>query len=225
LNRISAIAMSLPDEKLVYLALKGVLQGQDVRVRRKGKVRKLIEKQQNHTDIKRLIQTYSIDSLCQTAEALFRDQIFESTLKAKIRFPDFFEVSSSQTAERATSEHEASKHEDAAIQSVAEGRLEVSEIPQDKLLIADQDEPIGNGKVSFYLWFNTQTLTPLEIPSSSKYCRSTSPYTITACHQHISLPRLSPFLHPTPPPRAHPNDPRSRLLQVRFQTHSHRPRT
>jgi hypothetical protein len=156
---ISAMAKSLPDERLVYLALKGVLQGQDVHVRQEKKVRKLIEKQQNHIDIKQLIQTYGMDSLCQTAKALLRDQIFESTLKAKIRFPEVFEVSPNQTAERAISEYEASKHEDAAIQSVVEGRSDVTEILEDKLPMTPQNEPTGTGKRSFYLWFNAQSLT------------------------------------------------------------------
>jgi hypothetical protein len=218
------MAKNLPDERLVYLALKGVFQGQDVHVRQEKKVRKLIEKQQNHTDIKQLVQTYSLDSLCQTAKVLLKDQVFESTLKAKIRFPEVFEVSPDQTAERAISEYEASKHEDAAIQSVAEGRSNVSEIPQDKLPITNQNEPTGTGIVSFHLWFNTQTLTPLDILSFTKDCRPASPYTIITCHQHIPLPRLSPLLYPTSPPRAHPNHPRSRMLQVCFQTHAHHPR-
>jgi hypothetical protein len=143
------MAKSLPDERLVYLALKGVLQGQDVHVRQEKKVRKIIQKQQNHADIKHLIQEYSINSLCQTAKALLKDQIFESTLKAKIRFPEVFEVTPNQTAERAMSEHEAAKNEDAVIQSVTDGQPDMSEIAKGKLPIANQDEPTEAGMTSF----------------------------------------------------------------------------
>jgi hypothetical protein len=143
------MAKSIPDERLVYLALKGVLQGQDVHIRREKTVRKIIQKQQNHDDIKYLIREYSIDSLCQTAKALLRDQIFESTLKAKIRFPEVFEVSPNQTAERAMSEDEAAKSEDAAIQSVAEGQPNMSEIAKGKLVMVNRGEPTNTSMTAF----------------------------------------------------------------------------
>jgi hypothetical protein len=143
------MAKSIPDERLVYLALKGVLQGQDVHIRRGKTVRKIIQKQQNHDDIKYLIREYSIDSLCQTAKALLRDQIFESTLKAKIRFPEVFEVSPNQTAERAMSEDEAAKSEDAAIQSVAEGQPNMSEIAKGKLVMVNRGESTDTSMTAF----------------------------------------------------------------------------
>jgi hypothetical protein len=149
------MAKSLPDERRVYLALKGVLQGQDVHIRQPKTIRTFIERQQNHADIQQLIREYSIGSLCKTAKALFKDQIFESTLKAKIRFPEVFEVTPNQTAERAMSEHEAAKNEDAAIQSVTDGQPDMSEIAKGKLPMAKQDEPTETGMTSFSSRFDT----------------------------------------------------------------------
>ncbi|KAF1844446.1 uncharacterized protein K460DRAFT_238546, partial [Cucurbitaria berberidis CBS 394.84] len=107
--------------KLVYLALKGIFQGQDAQIRKKKTILKLIKKYQSLANIRILIQQHSLDSLCQVAKALLEEKVFESTLKAKTRFPDVFEVSPDQSAERAISESAAAKHEDAAIQCVTEG--------------------------------------------------------------------------------------------------------
>jgi hypothetical protein len=153
------MAKGLPDERLVYLALKGVLQSQDVHIRQEKKIRTIIQRQQNHAGIQHLIQEYGIDGLCQTAKALFRDQIFESTLKAKVRFPEVFEVSPGQTAERTMSEQEAARHEDAAIQNVTDGQPDLSEIAQGKLPIADQDERTETSMISI-LCASVLVLTP-----------------------------------------------------------------
>jgi hypothetical protein len=114
------MAKNPPDEKLVYLTLKRVFQGQDVYIRKGKKVWSTIEKQKNQADIQHLIQQYDKQSLCQVAKTLLKDQVFESTLNAKKRFPEVFAVSPNQTAERAISESKASKKENAAIQSVTE---------------------------------------------------------------------------------------------------------
>jgi hypothetical protein len=175
------MATSLSYESLVYLALKGVLQGPDVHIRQESKVRKLIEKNRNHTDIKHLIQEYSLESLCQTTKALLRDRIFESTLKAKVRFPEVFEVSPNQTAERAISESEAARNEDAALQSVTEGRPDVSEIIEDKAPVADQDE-------------SNTSLYPVYLPFSIQHRLLSRVQTIleTACYTFASkrLPNI-----------------------------------
>lgn len=114
------MAKNSPDEKLVYLTLKRVFQGQDVHIRNKKKVWNTIAKQKNQADIRHLIQQYDKQSLCQVAQTLLKDQVFESTLNAKKRFPEVFAVSPNQTAERAISESNAAKKENAAIQSVTE---------------------------------------------------------------------------------------------------------
>lgn len=115
------MAKNPPDERLVYLALKEVFLGPDAQLRKRKKVHKLIVKHQTKANIKILIQEHNIDNVCQVAMVLLEEQVFESTLKAKIRFPEVFEVSPNQTAERAISELEVARSEDAAIQVVIDG--------------------------------------------------------------------------------------------------------
>ncbi|KAK5074428.1 hypothetical protein PMZ80_011243 [Knufia obscura] len=109
-----------PDERLVYLALKNVFRDTDAQLRRPKKIRELILKRQESIDVRDLIEAHNIDNVCNVAKALLEQQIFESTLKAKIRFPEVFEVSPAQSAERSASEQEAARTEADAIQVVAE---------------------------------------------------------------------------------------------------------
>jgi hypothetical protein len=127
-----------PDERLVYLALKGVLNGENAQLRRAKKVKKIIQKHQYQVDIRRLINEHPVDSICHVAIGLLKDQVFESTLTAKVRFPEVFEVSPSQTAERAISESEAAKHEDAAIQSVIQSQQPEVSGDEPKLVSVDK---------------------------------------------------------------------------------------
>ena len=93
-----------PDERLVYLALTNIFRGADAQLRRPKKIRELILKQQDNIDVRDLIEIHNIDHVCNVAKTLLDQQIFESTLKTKIRFPEVFEVSPAQSAERSASE-------------------------------------------------------------------------------------------------------------------------
>ncbi|KAE9381226.1 hypothetical protein N431DRAFT_551376 [Stipitochalara longipes BDJ] len=117
------MAKNPPDERLVYLALKNVFMGQDAQLRIVKKIRKLIQKHLDDGDaeVRALIEEHNIDNVCLTAKALLQDEVFASTLRAKIRFPEVFEVSPAQTAERVASEAEAARIDADAIRDAAEG--------------------------------------------------------------------------------------------------------
>jgi hypothetical protein len=117
-----AMTKNAPDERLVYLALKNTFRGADAQVRKPKKVRELIQKTQHNIDVRDLIQQHNLDNICNVAKALLDQQIFESTLKAKIRFPEVFEISPAQSAERSASEAEAARLEADAIRSAAAGQ-------------------------------------------------------------------------------------------------------
>src|SRR4051812_21134924 len=87
------MAKNPPDERLVYLALKNVFKGPDAGLRIAKKIRKLIQKHLDDGDaeVRALVAEHNIDNVCNTAKALLQDEIFASTLKAKIRFPEVFE--------------------------------------------------------------------------------------------------------------------------------------
>src|SRR5579862_8363964 len=116
------MAQNPPDERLVYLALKNIFKGADAHLRKPKKIRDLILNHQDQSNVRDLVQEHNIDNVCNVAKGLLEQQIFESTLKAKIRFPEVFEVSPAQSAERAVSEAEAARTEADAIKDVAEGR-------------------------------------------------------------------------------------------------------
>jgi hypothetical protein len=110
---------NLPDERLVYLALKDSFKGADAQIRRAKKVREVVQKAQHNIDVRDLIQEHNLENVCYIVKALLEQQIFESTLKAKIRFPEVFEISPAQSAERSASEAEAARLEADAIRSVS----------------------------------------------------------------------------------------------------------
>lgn len=135
-------SLNKPDERLVYLALRSVFLGPDAHLRNQKKVRDRIQKYKDNAEIKALLQQHSEDSICTVAKLLLERQVFESNLKAKLCFPEVFDVSPAQSAEREASIAEAAKSEADAIRNVAEGRP-VLEIAPIKL---STDEEKGKGR-------------------------------------------------------------------------------
>jgi hypothetical protein len=70
-------------------------------------------------------------------------KFFESTLKAKIRFPEVFEVSPAQSAERSAFEAKAARTEAVAIRVTAEGENSGRslELNQDVHSPDDEEQP------------------------------------------------------------------------------------
>lgn len=115
-----------PDERVVYLALKNVFKGPEAGIRQSKAVHKLISKHKAHAEVVDLIREHDFETVCTVARTLLTEQIFESTLKAKLRFPEIFDVSSAQSAEREASEAEAAKNESNAIREAVQGHQENS---------------------------------------------------------------------------------------------------
>jgi hypothetical protein len=107
-----------PDERVVYLTLKNVFKGPAAEIRQTKAINKQIVKHGQQEDIAQLIRAYGLDVICNTARILLTNKVFESTLNAKIRFPEVFDVSPAQSAEREASEAEASRNEAKAIDVV-----------------------------------------------------------------------------------------------------------
>jgi hypothetical protein len=115
---------SHPGERVIYLAMKSVFNGSNAKIRRLSPIRKLIKKNQTQPDIANLAREYGLETICSTVRNLLTEEIFLSTFKAKIRFPEVFDVSPAQTAEREASEAEAARHEATAIQDVMQDHEE-----------------------------------------------------------------------------------------------------
>lgn len=113
-----------PDERVVYLALKNVFKGPDAVVRQPRAILKLIRGSQSQGCVESLVREHNIDKVCNVARTLLTEEVFGSTLKAKIRFPEVFDVSPAQSAEREASEEDAARDEASTIKNVAQGYQE-----------------------------------------------------------------------------------------------------
>lgn len=100
-----------PDERVVYLALKSIFKGQNAQVRKNKTVSKLIKQHKTQESVANLLREYNFDIVCGLASTLLSAEIFDSTLKAKVRFPELFDPSPTQSAEKEASEAEAARYE------------------------------------------------------------------------------------------------------------------
>lgn len=91
--------MNRPDERLVYLAFKNAFTSLDAHLRSLKTIYKRVQKHKDKEETKALIQQHGLDHICNTAKSLLESEIFESTLKAKIRSPEIFSASPSQSAD------------------------------------------------------------------------------------------------------------------------------
>lgn len=111
-----------PDERTVYLAFKNVFKGIDAQTRTDKTIKKKIQKHEDGSEeIRALLQEHNLDNVRKSIKTLLEGDIFGSTLKAKMRFPELFDVSPAQSAERAASEAEAARTEADAMRDVTVG--------------------------------------------------------------------------------------------------------
>lgn len=75
---------------------------------------------QNKLALTDILREYNIDRTSNVAKKLLESQVFDSTLKAKIRFPELFDVSPTQSAEREASEAEAARDEANTVKEISE---------------------------------------------------------------------------------------------------------
>jgi hypothetical protein len=78
-------------ETLVYSTLKHIFTGDPIPPSTLKTIRKRIEKFRD-AKIGALIEKHGVESIAKVAKVLVDDQIFQSTAKAKLRFPDIVHV-------------------------------------------------------------------------------------------------------------------------------------
>ena len=76
----------LPDEKVVYLALKDTFKRAHPQLRKVKKVREVILRRQHGGDVRDLIREHNMEDVCNVVKALLEKQIIESTLKLRSDF-------------------------------------------------------------------------------------------------------------------------------------------
>lgn len=108
-----------PDERLVYLACQHIFRGNASNIRKMKVIKGLIEEDKKPplTDI---LRQYNINQTSTVAKKLLEEEIFGKNSKAKMRFPDLFHVSPTQSAKRQISEAEAAQGEASAVKKIPE---------------------------------------------------------------------------------------------------------
>lgn len=105
-----------PDGRLVYLHCSSIFSGENAQIRRLKKVSQLLEK--HKASIKILTKEFSLPAIAAIAKELLEKRIFESLTRAKLRYPELFQPSETQEAERAASEAEVVRIEAEAAQDI-----------------------------------------------------------------------------------------------------------
>ena len=104
------------DGRLVYLHCSSIFSGANAQVRKVKKIIQLLEK--HKASIKILTQEFTLPVIATAAKELLEEQIFESLPRAKLRYPELFQPSETQEAERAASEAEVIRIEAEAAQDI-----------------------------------------------------------------------------------------------------------
>ena len=105
-----------PDGRLVYLHCSSIFSRPNTHVRRAKKISQLLEK--HKPSIKVLTKEFSLPAVAAVAKELLEEQIFKSLHWAKLRYPELFQPSETQEAERAASEAEVIRIEAEAAQDI-----------------------------------------------------------------------------------------------------------
>lgn len=106
----------VPDGRLVYLHCSTIFSGQNAQVRKAKKISQLLK--QYGPAIKILTNEFTLPAIAAVAKDLLEKRIFESLPRAKLRFPELFQPSETQEAERAASEAEVVRIEAEAAHDV-----------------------------------------------------------------------------------------------------------
>lgn len=158
-----------PDDRVVYLALKNVFKGQNAGIRNTKPIMKLLKETREQDNVANLIREHNIDVVCNSVQNLLPQEIFASTLKAKIRFPELFDQSPAQSAERESSEAEAAKHDAEAIQQAVQGQRGVEGSADQCVILAWRSRgkmrQISRSNISKYQEYTAKGKDPIHVTS------------------------------------------------------------
>lgn len=105
-----------PNEGLVYLYCSSIFSEANAQVREQKKVTELLKK--HKACIKILTKEFTLAAIAAVAKKLLEERIFEFLPRAIRRYPELFQPSDSQEAERAASEAEVIRIEAEAAQKI-----------------------------------------------------------------------------------------------------------
>lgn len=88
----------------VYLALRNIFKDQHVQLRKRKRIRNLIQIQPQERAVQQVLHKYGLDVVVSTARVLLADGIFESDIKAQSLFPDVFKLLRQENADEGASD-------------------------------------------------------------------------------------------------------------------------
>lgn len=106
----------MPSDELqeeVFLTCRTLFAGPNAQLRRPKKVREVL--QQHRHKILPLVNKHGLDNIADGARHLLEKGVFESNLRAKIQFPELFQLTPARGAQRTASENEAARSEAEAL--------------------------------------------------------------------------------------------------------------
>ncbi len=104
----------LPDQRLVYLHCSSIFNGANAQIRRLKKVTQILSEHRN--SIKVLTNEFPLNAIAAVAKGLLDEQIFALEARARLQFPELFQPSETQEAEREASEAEVARIEADVVQ-------------------------------------------------------------------------------------------------------------
>ncbi|KAK8050856.1 hypothetical protein PG993_002241 [Apiospora rasikravindrae] len=107
------------DEHVIYLALKDIFSGVLAEIRQDKAIRRVISKNSKVKKVADLQKTHKEVVIVDTTRRLLSAGIFESTQKARVRFPNLFNSSPVLTAKPTASQNEA-RQDDSDFESAKE---------------------------------------------------------------------------------------------------------
>lgn len=123
---------NVADDRVVYLAFNTIFQGQDSQIRKLQPIKRLVSKHTHQPQVAQLLEEYDETVIYEQLRKLLEGRVFESTVKAKCEFPELFEVSQAQSAERAISEAAAAAgHAKAVEEAIASSDSHVAPYESD----------------------------------------------------------------------------------------------
>ncbi|KAL8990380.1 MAG: hypothetical protein Q9177_000955 [Variospora cf. flavescens] len=184
-----------PDRRLVYLHCSSIFSGANAQVRKAKKITQLLQKHKGA--IKILTKEFSLAAVAAVAKELLEEGIFESLPRAKLRYPELFQPSETQEAERAASEVEVIRIEAEAIQDVVltsdnEGGDESPNFEQGE----PKTKPDGASDDEAKAGDNIQTNAVGQWQTTHRTNLFGSPPTTSNAHHALSVPRLHPVYLP-----------------------------
>lgn len=112
------MAARVLSQRLVYLHCRSLFDGANAQLRKEKAIRRIL--QAHKTSIPVLSRDFSLEVIYPVAKQLLEEGIFESTAKARLRFPELFETTPAQKSKRAAFEAEVARSETKAIEKAVE---------------------------------------------------------------------------------------------------------